>query len=365
VNGLARRTAVLVAVAAVAVAAVALWPHGSSGYAVSHLVADPGFTAREHDPTLVNAWGLAASPTGPWWTANEARDTSSLYDADGRKQALTVSVEGGPTGVAYVSGSGFPVTAGGRTGPARFVYAAEDGTIRAWSPAVPGGWSKQAEVVVDRAGTAAVFRGVTVATLPNGQQRLYATDFHNDRVDVFDDHWRPVRTAGFRDASIPEWYQPFGIEAIGDRVFVSYAEPAPVNGNDQPTGGYVDEFTLDGKLVSHVDRMGPLAEPWGMALAPKGFGSAAGALLVGNFGSGRIDVYRRHGTGPETAWSFRGQLEDARGKPIAVSGLWALRFGNGGLAGPRTTLFFTAGPHRWYGSSELQVHGLLGSIEPA
>jgi uncharacterized protein (TIGR03118 family) len=360
VNGLARRTTVLLALAAAAVAALALWPRASSGYVVAHLVADPGFSARVHDATLVNAWGLAASPTGPWWTANEARGTSSLYAGDGQKQSLTVTVEGGPTGVAYVSGRGFPVTANGRSGPARFVYAAEDGTIRAWSPGVPDGWSKQAEVVVDRAGTAAVFRGVTVARQPDGSQLLYATDFHNGRVDVFDDRWRPVRTAGFRDASIPEWYEPFGIEAIGDRIFVTYAQPAPVNGNDQPSGGYVDEFTLDGRLVAHVDRMGPLNEPWGVALAPQGFGSAAGALLVGNFGSGQIDVYRRRGDG----WSFRGQLAARDGKPITVSGLWALRFGNGALAGPRTTLFFTAGPHRWFGASELQVHGLLGSIVP-
>jgi uncharacterized protein (TIGR03118 family) len=159
---------------------------------------------------------------------------------------------------------------------------------------------------------------------------------------------------------VPEWYEPFGIEAIGNRIFLTFAQPAPVNGNDRPTGGYVDEFTLDGRLVAHVGRMGPLAEPWGIALAPNGFGSAAGALLVGNFGSGRIDVYRRTDDG----WSFRGQLARRDGKPIAISGLWALRFGNGGLAGPRTTLFFTAGPHRWHGASELQVHGLLGSIVP-
>lgn len=355
---------VLLGVAAVAAAgagAAAFWPRTSSGYVVTPLVADAGFGASRHDGTLVNAWGLAASSTGPWWTANEARDTSSLYAGDGLKQALTVRVDGGPTGIVFVDGDGFPVSGGGRTGPARFVYATEDGRLRAWSPGVPTGWSKKAEVVVDEAGNAAVFRGLTVARLASGAQWLYATDFHNDRVEIFDERWRHVSIPhAFEDPAIPAWYAPFGIQAIGDRVFVTYASRAPVDGNDQPTGGYVDEFTLGGRLVAHVDAMGPLAEPWGIAIAPKGFGSVSGDLLVGNFGSGHIDVYRRAGSG----WSFRGQLRNAAGKPITIGGLWALRFGNGGLAGPADTLFFTAGPHRWYGSSELQVHGLLGSIDP-
>jgi len=113
--------------------------------------------------------------------------------------------------------------------------------------------------------------------------------------------------------------------------------------------------------VLRVAAMGPLNEPRGLALAPRGFGRLAGALLVGNFGSGRIDVFTRRGTG----WAFRGQLQRRDGRPIAISGLWALQFGNGGMAGPRDTLFFTAGPHRWYGSSELAVHGLLGTITPS
>jgi uncharacterized protein (TIGR03118 family) len=355
---------VLVGVAAVVVAglaAAALWPRASDGYVVTPLVADAGLRAARHDATLVNAWGLAASPTGPWWTANEARDTSSLYAGDGLKQALTVTVDGGPTGIVFVDGDGFPVRGGGRSGPARFVYATEDGRLRAWSPGVPTGWSTRAEVVVDEAGQAAVFRGLTVARLPGGAQRLYATDFHNDRVEVFDDQWRRVELPhAFADPAIPAWYAPFGIQAEGDRVFVTYASRAPVNGNDQPTGGYVDEFTLDGRLVAHVDAMGPLDEPWGIAIAPKGFGPVSGDLLVGNFGSGHINLYRRAGTG----WRFRGQLRNAAGKPITIGGLWALRFGNGALAGPADTLFFTAGPHRWFGASELQVHGLLGSIDP-
>ena len=164
----------------------------------------------------------------------------------------------------------------------------------------------------------------------------------------------------FVDRSIPAWYAPFGIQALGGRIFVTYAWRAPVNGNDAPTGGYVDEFDLDGRLVARVGRMGPLNAPWGVALAPRGFGSLAGHLLVGNFGDGRLNVFRRR-----RGWTWVGPLRDRSGRPISINGLWALAFGNDGMAGPRTTLFFASGPHRWRGATESAVHGLLGTITVA
>src|SRR5580765_3574505 len=166
--------------ALIAAALVAVGAHADS-FAVQRLVSDRA------DPQLVNAWGLAASPTGPWWVANEARSSSTLYAANGGKQALTVSVPGGPTGVVFNGGSGFVVRSGDASGPARFIYACEDGMIRGWSPTVPHGWSTEAEVAVDAGATGAVFRGLALAS-----GRLYATDFHNDRVLVYDSRWRPV-----------------------------------------------------------------------------------------------------------------------------------------------------------------------------
>jgi uncharacterized protein (TIGR03118 family) len=354
--------AVAAGIAAAAVSAAVSTRTRPDAFVLRNLVADPGYPAAVHDAQLVNAWGLAASASGPWWTANEARGTSTLYAANGRKQALTVSVPGGPTGVAWNGGPGFPVRGGSRSAPARFVYACEDGMIRAWSPTVPDGWSTRTEVVVDGAGTAAVFKGVAFATLPDGSRRLYATDFHNGRVLAFDSRWRPVALrGGFRDPSIPDGYAPFNVLVSGGRVFVSYARPAPVTGNDSPTGGYVDEFDLAGRLLARVGRAGPLDEPWGLAVAPHGFGALGGALLVGNFGSGRINAYVRRGGG----WAYRGQLQGRDGKPLVVPGLWGIAFGTGGMSGPRTTLFVAAGPHRWHGASELAVHGLLGAVAPA
>ena len=202
-----------------------------------------------------------------------------------------------------------------------------------------------------RGATGAVFRGLAIAG-----GRLYATDFHNDRVLVFDRRWRPVvRRGAFVDPAITAWYAPFGIQAVGSRIFVTYAYRAPVDGNDAPSGGYVDEFDLDGRLVARVAHMGPLDQPWGVAQGPDR------RLYVGNFGSGRIAVFARAGGG----WRFDGYVRGSGGKPLAVPGLWGIAFGNGAMAGPRDTLFFAAGPHRWAGSSEIDVHGLFGAIAPA
>jgi uncharacterized protein (TIGR03118 family) len=303
------------------------------------------------DAQLVNPWGLAASPTGPWWVSNEAQDSSTLYSGSGRKQALTVHVDGGPTGVVWNGGTGFVVRGGGRAATARFIYACEDGTIRAWAPTVPTGWSKQAVVAYDSGPTGALFRGIALA-----HGRLYVADFHNARIVMLDARWhRVTRSGAFVDRAIPAWYAPFGIAAFGNRVFVTYAWRAPVNGNDAPKGGYVDEFDLDGRLLARVGRSAQLNEPWGLALAPRGFGDLGGALLVANFGNGRINAYRRDGRG----WAFLGRLG------VRVRGVWGIAFGRGGMSGPRTTLFYAAGPHGWSGATEVQVRGVLGAIVPS
>ncbi|HVH51417.1 MAG TPA: TIGR03118 family protein, partial [Gaiellaceae bacterium] len=313
-------------------------------FVVQRLVSD------RQDARLVNAWGLAASSTGPWWIASEARSSSTVYAGTGQRQHLVIHVPGGPTGVVFNAGRGFVVGHGDRSGPARFVYACEDGTIRGWSPAVPHGWSHETEVAIDAGASGAVFRGLALAG-----GHLYATDFHNGRVLVFDAHWRAVSRRGvFLDGAIPSWYAPFGIQAIRRRLFVTYAWRAPVDGNDAPTGGYVDEFDVQGRLVARVGRPGQLDEPWGVALAPRGFGRFGGDLLVASFGSGRVTAYSRVAGG----WRLHGRL------PLRIPGVWGIAFGRGGMSGPRTTLFYAAGPHTWHGASELGVGGELGAITP-
>jgi uncharacterized protein (TIGR03118 family) len=338
---------------AVAVLVAALAAAGSARSAPADRFTVHRLISDRADAQLVNPWGLAASAGTAWWVANEAQSSSTVYSATGRKQGLTVRVPGGPTGIVVNDGSGFVVRAGGVSAPARVIYACEDGMIRAWSPWVPRTrqpWSSQTEVVIDPGATGTVFRGVTLA-----EGRLYATDFHNARVLVFDSRWRRVEKPGaFVDHSIPSWFAPFGIQAFGRRIFVTYGFRAPPSGNDAPTGGYVDEFDLDGRLLAHVGRSTELAEPWGLALAPKGFGHLGGDLLVANFGTGRINAYAPHGRD----WTFSGEL------PVAVPGVWGIAFGADGTSGAQTTLFYAAGPHDWHGSSEAHVHGVFGSITP-
>jgi uncharacterized protein (TIGR03118 family) len=330
----------------------------ATGYVVHRLVSDGGVPASGRDVALVNGWGLAATPTGPWWTTNEASGTSTLYSGSGRKQQLTVSVPGGPTGITSYSGRGFRVSAGGVSDPARFIYACEDGRIRAWTPTVPHGWSTRSEILVDGAGQGAIFRGVTVAG-----GRLYATDFHNARIDVFDARWRPVRlrSGAFGDPTIPPWYAPDNVQSLGGHLFVTYVGRAPVNGNDDPTGGYVDEFDLAGRLVARVGHMGVLNEPWGLALAPASFGRYRGDLLVANFGDGHVNAFRRAGG----RWAFDGALADPGGRPLVLNGVWGIAFGNDAAAGAKNELFFSSGPHAWRGATEQATHGLFGSISAA
>jgi uncharacterized protein (TIGR03118 family) len=341
----------------------ALLPREAAAFEVRRLVTDPtGPPAPTRDAEFVNGWGLAASPTGPWWTTAEARDTSPLYAGNGRKQALTVRVPGGPTGIVYNHGQGFPVSAGGVTAPAKFLYACEDGRIRAWAPSVPTGWSTSSHVVVDASGDAVVFRGIAIATRPDGSQRVLATDFHNKSVYVFDEKWRRIQKPGaFVDPDMPPWYAPAGIQAYDNRVFVSYSRPAGANGNDDPNGGYVNEFDSDGNLVARVGGLEHLNQPWGMALAPEEFGDLGGHLLVANFGTGHITAYAPDGKG----WKLRGPLEGRNGKPLVASGVWGIAFGNGDMAGPKDTLFFAGGPHEWIDVTQQSVEGLFGAITQA
>jgi uncharacterized protein (TIGR03118 family) len=342
--------------AALAVAAVGLAGSGSARTAVNiystHALisSGPSVAAAASDTALVNAWGLSAGPTTPWWAANNGSNTSTLYNGVGSKQALTVAVAGGPTGTVFNGdATAFVVNANGKSGVARFLFATEAGTILGWSPGVN---PTQAVVAADRSSAGAIYKGLAIAG-----GKLYATDFHNGRVDVFDSSFAPVPTTGFKDAKIAKGYAPFGIQALAGNIWVTYAKQDAARKDDVPLpgGGYVDEFTPDGKLVARVvvagKRNAPPNAPWGLAMAPADFGVFAGDLLVANFGNGRISAYlNRSGK-----WVYKGQLRHADGAPIEIGGLWAIAFGNGAAAGPTNTLYFLAGPND-------EKDGLFGSI---
>jgi uncharacterized protein (TIGR03118 family) len=319
-------------------------------YTVHALVSDdPSTGAAATDASLVNGWGLSAGPTTPWWTSNNGTSTSTLYNGAGTKQALTVAVAGGPSGTVFNGNAAdFVVSQNGKSGSAKFLFATEGGTIMGWSPAVN---PSTAVTAVDRSSAGAIYKGL--ATVGD---KLYATDFHNGRVDVFDAGLNLV-PGGFTDPKVPAGYAPFGIQALGGNIFVTYAQQDAAKKDDvaAPGQGYVDEYSPTGDLIAQVVNSGkknaPLNASWGLALAPPDFSVFAGDLLVGNFGNGRISAYTQRGA----KWVYKGQLRHADGSPIAIDGLWAVAFGNGAAAGPTGTLYFLAGP-------SAEAHGLFGSI---
>jgi uncharacterized protein (TIGR03118 family) len=306
------------------------------------------------DASLVNGWGLSAGPTTPWWTSNNKTNTSTLYSGAGVKSALTVSVPGGPTGTVFNgNANAFVVSAKGKSGSARFLFATQAGTILGWSPTVQ---ANTAVTAVDNSAKGALYDGL--ATL---NDRLYATDFHNARVDVFDANFAPVTLANaFVDKRIPKGWAPFGIQALGGNIFVTYAKQDPSKRVDVAGGGlgYVDQYDPNGVLLARVAKRGlpkaPLNSPWGLAMAPATFGGFGGDLLVGNFGNGKISAYQPPPI-PPGKWIYKGQLRVATGEIIKIPGLWAIAFGNGAAAGSTNNLYFLSGPSG-------ETHGLFGVI---
>ena len=350
---------VVIAAVALVAAGPASGKHGD-GYTVHNLVSDQPGVADHTDPNLVNAWGIAASSSSPWWVSDNGMDVSTLYNGAGVAQfpptPLVVSVPGGPTGTVFNGSTGFVISDGTNSGPARFLFATEAGTIRGWNPAVPPPPLSTQTFVgpndADQSGAGAIFKGLAIAG-----NRLFAADFHNAKVDVFDSSFNLI-PGGFVDPKLPAGFAPFGIQAIGANVFVAYAKQ-DANAEDEVAGqglGFVDQYTTGGDLIGRVAQRGQLNAPWGMAMAPDGFGEASGKLLVGNFGDGRINVFEPQNDGK--MFKPDGQLRGTDGKPITIDGLWGIGFGNGTGSGDKEDLYFAAGP-------DDEHHGLFGEVAAA
>jgi uncharacterized protein (TIGR03118 family) len=310
--------------------------------------------ARITDPNLVNPWGQAASPTSPLWVADNGTNVSSLYTGGVKGSIpqiapLVVSVpEGAPTGVVFNPTGDFVVRTEAGSAPANFIFDSEAGRITAWSKAVSGPRAK-----LELTNRDAVYKGLTLASA-GGAHFLYATTFHEGRIDVLNPHFRKVSLpGGFKDPDIPAGFAPFGIQALGCELYVTYAKQDLANHDDVagPGNGFLDVYDTSGQLLHHLIARGDLNSPWGLTLAPARVGAFSGDVLVGNFGDGAIHAY------DPTTGAEKGQLTNTDGNPILTNGLRALRFGNGTFATDRT-LVSTAG----IGG---ESHGLLGEIAPA
>ena len=348
------------AIAAATVIALSLAPVAradSEGRYRQHNLVSDGFVAADHtDPNLVNPWGIAFNPFGPVWIADNGSGLSTLYNGVGTPQALVVTIppaagaEGGnPTGVVFNGSSGFALTSDPASA-AKFIFATEDGVIAAWNPAVD---KTNAILVKDNSSTGAVYKGLALSAGGNGSL-LYATDFHNNKIDVWDSTFAAVTlpTGAFTDPTIPPGFAPFGIQAINGNIYVTYAKQDAARHDDvKGMGlGYVNVFDPNGRLLERVASRGKLNAPWGIALAPAGFGEFRNTLLIGNFGDGHINAFDA-----ATNESY-GQLKDVDGKTIAIDGLWGIAFGNGFLGQSVNTLFFTAG-------SNDEADGLYGTLD--
>lgn len=312
----------------------------TSSYQQVNLVADTsGWTGARVDPNLKNAWGIAVSPSGYLWISANHSAVSTVYDRNGAQVLSPVALNSGgaPTGVVYNSTSSF--------GGYKFLFAGEDGIISGWSS------GSSTSIVADRSANSAVYKGLAIAS-DNGADFLYAADFKNGHIDVFDQNFMYVTTKPFADANIPAGFAPFNIYNHDGNLYVTYAlHKGPDNEDDQKGAGngYVNIFNPNGTLVKRFASQGTLNSPWGLVDAPAGFGLGDNMILVGNFGDGRINVFDSNG-------NYKGQLSDGT-NPISIDGLWALFFPENNIpSGDQNQLFFTAGPAD-------EEHGLFGYLK--
>jgi uncharacterized protein (TIGR03118 family) len=361
-------------------------------------------SSNQVDPNLLNPWGVTEIPTGsPFWISDNGAGVSTLYNVPTSAPntvipPVPVRVVRIPTPVDLLGRSGAPTgtvfnittlpdpNQGGfmisgvdannkpTSAPARFLFATEDGTIVGWNPGVgssassfngPNGVSTQGIIAVDNSGnnftappssaTGAVYKGLAIATDAKGQTRLYATNFRNGMVEMYDVNFHALTSPpAFVDPKLPDSYAPFNIVPINGQLFVTFAVQNAEKHDDVAgqSHGIVDVFDLDGTFRQRFAQHDQLNSPWGVALAPTGFGELGGALWIGNFGNGQINAF------DSDSGKFVSKVRDPKGQAIVIDGLWTIRFGsNNDGGGSANTLYFTAGPNG-------ETDGLFGSLNP-
>lgn len=327
-------------------------------------------TVTTIDANLSNPWGLVTAPGLPFWVADNNSNLATLYSGTGVIQtgeitgssdigialpASTAGVPANPTGQVYNGTGGFMIPTASGQETALFIFDGEGGTIAAWAKdSGATAVTSYDDGLVNGTGHA-VYKGLALGTV-NGATFLYATDLHNNKIDVFDTNFaKPSDMQGkFVDPTMPTGFVPFGIAALNGQLYVTYAMRDGAM-HDEVTGaglGYVDMFDFSGNFVMRFASTGVLNAPWGIALAPAGFGSLEGDLLIGNFGDGKINIFAPNGSSLATSM---GAVTVNNDQTLTIPGLWSLVFGDGDPDKPLTTLFYTAG-------FADQTDGVLGSI---
>jgi uncharacterized protein (TIGR03118 family) len=330
-----------------------------NAYLVRNLVSDIPDLADHTDSHLVGAWGISESPTSPFWISDAGARTTTLYDSSGNVIPLVVAIpasKGGsgagvPTGTVWNGTTGFQVASGKS---AVFLFDSLDGAISGWSPQVD---RAHTVIMVDNSSSGAEYTGLAIGTIDSNSY-LYAANFHAGTIEVYNSNFQQMTIMNaFRDPMIPAGYAPFNVQNLGGKLYVAYAQQnAGKNfSNSGPGLGYVDVFDTSGNLLQHLAAGAQLNAPWGLAIAPAGFGDFAGDLLVGNFGDGTVNVFN-----PSTG-AYVATLMDTIGAPIVIPNLWGLQPGNGAAGGDANAVYFTAGiPGPDNGN-----HGLFGRLQAA
>jgi len=314
----------------------------SAQYHLTNLTSNQSGVATYTDPLLLNPWGLAYGPGGPFWVSDEDSGWSTLYTSTGQPQSTQVIIPsangtspGTPTGIVYNGSHEFQINGWASV----FMFATLDGTISGWSSFSPAA----AIIAVDNSASDAIYTGLAI-THHTSNNYIYAADSWNNKVDVYDGNFNFV--SSFTDSSVPAGFTPFGIQDIDGDIYVAFA--ATSGG----PGGYIDIFTESGKLVKRLAHGKPLNQPWGFAVAPKNFGPVSNSLLITNNvdSGGTINAFN-----PETG-KFIATVSSSDGKPIVIDGLWGIEFGGGSSNNGKTNqLFFTAGTND-------ETGGLFGVI---
>jgi uncharacterized protein (TIGR03118 family) len=330
-------TTVLMASAAIGGSPVTAAP-GANSYTQTNLVSDTAGMAKVTDPNLVNPWGVAFVPGNVFWIADNNSGLSTLYDRNGNIQSAPFTIppprgssnQATPTGIVANTGGGFNVNGQSSV----FIFDTEDGTISGWNTV---GFS--AILAVDNSATGAVYKGLAMITNGSGTF-LLATNFNSGAVEVYDTNFHLTALTGtFTDPTIPAGFAPFGIHIVNSQVIVTYAQQDQAKHDPvhAAAAGYASLFALDGTFVRRIASQGNLNAPWGVTMAPTGFGSLGGDLLIGNFGDGVINAYDFN------SGNFVDEMKDANGAVITNASLWELLFDESGQTADPHTMYVTAG----------------------
>lgn len=322
--------------------ALLLMPHTarSESYVQTNLVSSVSGLAAVTDPSLINPWGVSFSATSPFWVSDQGANLSTLYSGAGVKNTSTIVTVPNPTGQVFTSASGF-VEPGGGNLTSTFTFATLGGGIYAWNPAN----GNTAQLAASTAG--AVYTGLALASNETSSF-LYAANVASGKIDVFNSSFGHATLSGsFIDPTLPSGYVPYNIQNVNGQLYVEYEKGTPAVG-----AGVVSVFDANGNFQKElIGAGGKLDNPWGIVIAPAGFGAFANDLLVGNFGNGQINAFD-----PATG-AFIGTLDDASGNPVVNSGLWSLSTRTGAGFDPNA-VYFTAG-------IDSETQGLFGSLSVA